>query len=82
MPSAVSLPCDESTRRKHAPNQMNSAVKTERPLSFSIIRTLTACALLLFSVANAVSQTRGRKLQNPTSGDPVSGILWLANCSR
>jgi HEAT repeat protein len=33
--------------------------------------------LLLFLVANAVSQTHGRKLQNPTSGDPVSGILWL-----
>lgn len=56
---------------------MNSTVKTERQLSLSGIRTLTACALLFFLVANAASQTRGRKLQNPTSGDPVSRILWL-----
>src|SRR4030095_1879033 len=57
--------------------QMNSAVKTERLLSFSHIRALTACALLLFSMAGAASQTRGRKMQNPTSGDPVSRILFL-----
>lgn len=56
---------------------MNSTVKTERLLSLSGIRTLTACGLLFFLVANAASQTRGRKLQNPTSGDPVSRILWL-----
>jgi cyclophilin family peptidyl-prolyl cis-trans isomerase/HEAT repeat protein len=56
---------------------MNSTVKTERLLSLSGFRTLTACALMLFLVANAASQTRGRKLQNPTSGDPVSRILWL-----
>ena len=77
MPSSVSLPVtksgDESTQR----TQMNSAVKTERLVSLSAIRTLTACALLLFSVAAAASQSRGRKLQNPTSGDPVSRILWL-----
>jgi cyclophilin family peptidyl-prolyl cis-trans isomerase/HEAT repeat protein len=56
---------------------MNSTVKTERLLLLSGIRTLTACALLFFLVANVSSQTRGRKLQNPTSGDPVSRILWL-----
>ena len=56
---------------------MNSTVKTERLLSLSGIRTLTACGLLFFLVTNAASQTRGRKLQNPTSGDPVSRILWL-----
>jgi cyclophilin family peptidyl-prolyl cis-trans isomerase/HEAT repeat protein len=56
---------------------MNPTVKSERLLSLCGIRTLTACALLFFLVANAVSQTRGRKLQNPTSGDPVSRILWL-----
>jgi len=56
---------------------MNSTVKTERMLSLSRIQILTACALLLFLVANAASQTRGRKLQNPNSGDPVSRILWL-----
>jgi len=55
---------------------MNPTVKTERLLSLFGVRTLTVCALLLFLVANAVSQTRGRKLQNPTSGDPVSRILW------
>ncbi|MGH9871335.1 MAG: peptidylprolyl isomerase [Pyrinomonadaceae bacterium] len=41
------------------------------------IRSLTACALLLFLVSSAISQTRSRKLQNPTSGDPVSRILLL-----
>lgn len=56
---------------------MNSAVKTKRLLSLSGIWPLTACALLLFSNADAASQTRGRKLQNPTSGDPVSRILFL-----
>lgn len=56
---------------------MNPTVKSERLLSLCGIRTLTACALLFFLVANAASQTRGRKLQNPTSGDPVSRILWL-----
>jgi cyclophilin family peptidyl-prolyl cis-trans isomerase/HEAT repeat protein len=56
---------------------MNPTVKSERLLSLCSIRTLTACALLFFLVANAASQTRGRKLQNPTSGDPVSRILWL-----
>ena len=56
---------------------MNSAVKTEQLLSLSAIRAITACALLLFSIADAAAQTRGRKLQNPTSGDPVSRILWL-----
>jgi cyclophilin family peptidyl-prolyl cis-trans isomerase/HEAT repeat protein len=56
---------------------MKSTVKTERLLSLYGIRTLTACALLFFLVANAASQTRDRKLQNPTSGDPVSRILWL-----
>ena len=56
---------------------MNPTVKSERLLSLSGIRTLTRCALLFFLVANATSQTRGRKLQNPTSGDPVSRILWL-----
>jgi cyclophilin family peptidyl-prolyl cis-trans isomerase/HEAT repeat protein len=64
---------DEGMRR----TQMNSAVKTEQPVSHSAIRAITVCALLLFSVADAASQTRGRKLQNPTSGDPVSRILWL-----
>ena len=64
---------DESMRR----TQMNSAVKTEQLVSLSAIRAITACALLLFSIADANSQTRGRKLQNPTSGDPVSRILWL-----
>ena len=56
---------------------MNSTVKTGRLLSLSAIRTLAACALVLFSIADAASQTRGRKLQNPTSGDPVSRILLL-----
>jgi cyclophilin family peptidyl-prolyl cis-trans isomerase/HEAT repeat protein len=56
---------------------MNPTVKSERLLSLCGIRTLTACALLFFLVANAASQTRGRKLQNPNSGDPVSRILWL-----
>ncbi|HYU98620.1 MAG TPA: HEAT repeat domain-containing protein, partial [Pyrinomonadaceae bacterium] len=56
---------------------MNSAVKTEQLVSLSAIRAITACALLLFTIAGAASQTRGRKLQNPTSGDPVSRILWL-----
>ena len=55
---------------------MNSAVKTEL-VSLSTIRAITACALLLLSIAGAASQTRGRKLQNLTSGDPVSRILWL-----
>src|SRR5258705_1071094 len=64
---------DESVRRK----QMNSALKTEHLLSLSGIRTLTACALLLFSITEVASQTPGRKLQNPTSGDPVSRILFL-----
>ena len=57
--------------------QMNSAAKTEQLVSLSAIRAITACALLLFSIADVASQTRGRKLQNPTSGDPVSRILWL-----
>jgi len=56
---------------------MNSAVKTEQLVSLSAIRAITACALLLFSTQDAASQTRGRKLQNPTSGDPVSRILFL-----
>ncbi|HKB67349.1 MAG TPA: peptidylprolyl isomerase [Pyrinomonadaceae bacterium] len=56
---------------------MNLTVKTDRLLSLSGMRTLTACALLLFLVANALSQTHGRRLQNPTSGEPVSRILWL-----
>jgi len=64
---------DESMRRI----QMISAVKSEQLVSRSAIRAITACALLFFSIAVAASQTRGRKLQNPTSGDPVSRILWL-----
>jgi cyclophilin family peptidyl-prolyl cis-trans isomerase/HEAT repeat protein len=64
---------DESMRRI----QMNSALKSEQLVSLSAIRAITACALLVFSIAVAASQTRGRKLQNPTSGDPVSRILWL-----
>jgi len=64
---------DESMRRI----QMNSALKSEQLVSLSAIRAITACALLFFSIAVAASQTRGRKLQNPTSGDPVSRILWL-----
>src|SRR5258706_7122679 len=62
-------------RRKHA--LMNLPVKTDRLLSLSGMRTLTACALLLFLVANALSQTHGRRLQTPPSGEPVSRILWL-----
>ncbi|HEY8185856.1 MAG TPA: HEAT repeat domain-containing protein, partial [Pyrinomonadaceae bacterium] len=38
---------------------------------------LTACLLLPVSSANVVSQNRGSKLQNPTSGDPVPKILLL-----
>ncbi len=64
---------DESMRR----TQMDSAVKTGQLVSLSAIRAIIACALLLFSIADAASQTRGRKLQNPTSGDQVSRILWL-----
>jgi cyclophilin family peptidyl-prolyl cis-trans isomerase/HEAT repeat protein len=56
---------------------MNPTFNAARPGSPSGVRALTACALLLFSVAIAVSQPRGRKLQNPTSGDPVSKILLL-----
>ncbi len=56
---------------------MKATSKTDRLLSPSGIRALTACTLLLFSMASAVSQTRTRKLQNPTSGDPVSQILLL-----
>src|SRR4029077_12206532 len=57
--------------------RMNPIVKTGRLRSFSSIRTLAACALLFSLVANVSAQTRGRKLQNPTSGGPVSRILWL-----
>jgi cyclophilin family peptidyl-prolyl cis-trans isomerase/HEAT repeat protein len=56
---------------------MNPTFNAERLGSPSGVRALTTCALLLFSVAIAVSQPRGRKLQNPTSGDPVSKILLL-----
>lgn len=56
---------------------MNSAVKTEQLVSLSAIRAITACAVLFFSIADGAAQTRGRKLQNPTSGDQVSRILWL-----
>ena len=70
---ALTIARDASMRR----TQMNSTVKTERLVSLSAIWTLTACALVLFSIADAASQTRSRKLQNPTSDDPVSRILFL-----
>jgi len=73
MPSSISLPATKAC----AEHKMNPTDKTARLLSLSGIRTLTACALMFFLVANAVAQTRGGKLQNPTSGDPVSRILWL-----
>lgn len=56
---------------------MNPTFQANRLLSPGGIRALAACVLLLFSLANAVSQTRTRGLQNPTSGDPVSKILLL-----
>lgn len=50
---------------------MNQTFRTDH------LQSLTAFALVLFFVSGAVSQTRGRKLQNPTSGDPVSRILLV-----
>jgi cyclophilin family peptidyl-prolyl cis-trans isomerase len=44
---------------------------------FLIARGLTACALICFSCAITLPQRRAEKLQNPTSGDPVSKILLL-----
>jgi cyclophilin family peptidyl-prolyl cis-trans isomerase/HEAT repeat protein len=38
---------------------------------------LTLCALVLVSATSVFSQGRARKLQNPTSGAPVSKILLL-----
>jgi cyclophilin family peptidyl-prolyl cis-trans isomerase/HEAT repeat protein len=51
--------------------------KTDRPLWRYAMGALTVCALLVFVTANVIAQTRTRKLQNPTSGDPVSKILLL-----
>ena len=56
---------------------MNPTLKTSRLFSRFAIRALAVCALLLFSLTIAVAQPRGRRLQNPTSGDPVPKILLL-----
>jgi len=56
---------------------MNPTLKTHRLFSRFGIRALSICALLFFSLTIAVAQPRTGKLQNPTSGDPVSEILLL-----
>jgi cyclophilin family peptidyl-prolyl cis-trans isomerase/HEAT repeat protein len=61
--------CDE--------NRMKPAFQTNRFLLRAGIVALTACALLLVSNANVLSQRRQPPLHNPTSGDPVSKILLL-----
>ncbi len=56
---------------------MHRIFKTNRSMSHAAIVALTACAVLLVSVANVFPQSRTQGLQNPTSGDPVSKILLL-----
>jgi cyclophilin family peptidyl-prolyl cis-trans isomerase/HEAT repeat protein len=56
---------------------MNATLKTNSCRSLSGVRLLTVCALLVFLATNALAQRGHEKLQNPTSGDPVSKILLL-----
>jgi cyclophilin family peptidyl-prolyl cis-trans isomerase/HEAT repeat protein len=56
---------------------MYPTLKTRRPLMSRSIRVLPVCAVVLFSAISVVPQSRTTKLQNPTSGDPVSKILLL-----
>jgi cyclophilin family peptidyl-prolyl cis-trans isomerase/HEAT repeat protein len=56
---------------------MHPAFKTNRVLSSWRIHALAVFVLIFISLAPANSQPRTRRLQNPTSGDPVSKILLL-----
>ncbi|HEV7682419.1 MAG TPA: peptidylprolyl isomerase [Pyrinomonadaceae bacterium] len=56
---------------------MNVTLKTNSLRLLSGRRVLTVCMLLAFLATNTLAQRGNRKLQNPTSGDPVSKILLL-----
>jgi len=56
---------------------MNRAFRSNRLLLRSAFLALTFIALQIVSVSDGLSQSRSGKLQNPTSGDPVSRILLL-----